>query len=76
MQLYNKTVIEFGFCDTDSMIVKAFRLEVIKTIKGQWCRTEMITRGGGGGGGGDVKVTRRGGCNIINMESSNIYFWF
>ena len=40
----------------------------------RWGRTEMITSGGGlkGVGGG---VTRRGGCNMINMEiSASIYF--
>jgi hypothetical protein len=42
----------------------------------RWGRTEMITRGGGlKGVGGEGGVTRRGGCNMINMEiSANIYF--
>ena len=48
--------------------------------------TEMITRralkGGGwdvcawGGGVQDVRGTRRGGYNMINMESFSIYFCF
>jgi hypothetical protein len=47
----------------------------------QWYRTETLAMeggGGGGGGGGALKsswVTKRGGCNMINMETSSIYVW-
>ena len=32
--------------------------------------------GGGRGGGGGGGVTRRGGWNMVKMESANTYFWF
>jgi hypothetical protein len=51
----------------------------IHDVTSAWFRTEIITRAaleGGGGGGADKRLIRRAVCNVINIESSSVSFWF